>query len=254
MPSGSGRFHRIANETSKKTQAVDAVLLDVGGVFHLPDPGRIAGALARAGHTVELDLLPQAHYAGAAAFRPDVDAELEWHETWNSYNVAYARALRVPDDLLDDAVEHLKSEFATVQLWTHVIPGSRDGLQALVDTGVKVGIVSNADGTVAARLREFEVLQVGPGPGVDVGCVIDSGAVGVTKPDPAIFAIALDALGARPERTWYVGDMPAIDVVGARAAGLRPIVMDPFDVHDGLDCDRVGSLHQVAAMVIAARG
>ncbi|MGH9026366.1 MAG: HAD family hydrolase [Acidimicrobiia bacterium] len=233
---------------------VDAVLLDVGGVFHLPDPDRILGALARAGHDADRELLARAHYAGAAAFNIDVDANLEWHETWNSYNVGYARAVGVPDELLGEAVEHLMAEFATAALWTNVIPGSRDGLQALVDTGVKVGIVSNADGTVAVRLREAEVLQVGPGPGVEVGCVIDSGAVGVTKPDPAIFAIALDALGVAPDRTWYVGDMPAIDVVGARAAGLRPIVIDPFDVHGGLDCDRVQLLHEVAAMVVAARG
>jgi FMN phosphatase YigB (HAD superfamily) len=233
---------------------VDAVLLDVGGVFHLPDPDRILGALARAGHEADNELLARAHYAGAAAFRTDVDAELEWHETWQSYNVGYARALGVPDELLPAAIEHLQAEFATVALWTHVIPGSRERLQALSDTGVQVGIVSNADGTVASRLREAEVLQVGPGPGVEVGCVIDSGAVGVTKPDPAIFAIALDALGVAPDRAWYVGDMPAIDVVGARAAGLRPFVMDPYDAQRHLDCDRVGSLQEVAAMVVAARG
>jgi putative hydrolase of the HAD superfamily len=233
---------------------VDAVLLDVGGVFHLPDPDRIAGALARAGHTADREHLARAHYSGAAAFHTDIDAEREWHETWNSYNVAYARAAGVPDDLMADAVEHLKAEFATAALWTHVIPGSRDALRELVETGVTVGVVSNADGTVAARLREFEVLQVGPGPGVEVACIIDSGAVGVTKPDPAIFAIALDAIGADPDDTWYVGDMPAIDVVGARAAGLRPIVIDPFGVHERLDCDVVGSLREVAAMVVSARG
>ena len=233
---------------------VDAVLLDVGGVFHLPDPSRIAEALLRAGHTADLELLARAHYSGAAAFHTDVDAEREWHETWDSYNVAYARALGVPDDQLADAVEHLKAEFATSQLWTHVIPGSRDCLQELVDTGIKVGIVSNADGTVETRLRELEVLQVGPGSGVEVACVIDSGVVGVTKPDPAIFAIALDAIDADPDHTWYVGDMPAIDVVGARAAGVRPLVIDPYGVHENLDCDVVESLCEVAAMVTAARG
>ena len=69
--------------------------------------------------------------------------------------------------------------------------------------------------------------------GVDVDCVIDSGAVGVSKPDPRIFQIALDAIGIEAADAWYVGDMPAIDVVGARAAGLWPIVMDPFDLQPG---------------------
>lgn len=233
---------------------VEAVLLDVGGVFHLPDPDRITGALSRAGFGADARRLARAHYVGTTAFHADYEGELPWTEMWGGYVDAYAREAGVPDALLADAVEHLKAEFTTDALWSHVVPGSKDGLEALVGTGVAVGVVSNADGTVASRLREREVLQVGPGPGVTVATVIDSGAVGVSKPDPAIFAIALDAIGTRPETTWYVGDMPGIDVVGARAAGLLPLVMDPFDVHEGLDCDRVGSLHEVAARVTAARG
>ncbi len=85
---------------------------------------------------------------------------------------------------------------------------------------MRVGIISNADGTVAQRLAAQEVLQVGPGLGVEVECVIDSGAVGVSKPDPRIFEIALDAIGVDAADAWYVGDMPGIDVVGARGAGL----------------------------------
>ena len=83
------------------------------------------------------------------------------------------------------------------------------------------------------------MLQVGPGIGVEVECVIDSGAVGVSKPDPRIFQIALDAIGVAAADAWYVGDMPGIDVVGARAAGLWPIVMDPFGFQRGADYARV---------------
>jgi putative hydrolase of the HAD superfamily len=147
---------------------------------------------------------------------------------------------------------HLDSEFAVGDLWSRIIPGSVDGLRALVATGVHVGIISNADGTVAQRLAVQEVLQVGPGLGVEVACVIDSGAVGVAKPDPRIFHIALDAIGVAAADAWYVGDMPGIDVVGARAAGLWPIVMDPFDFQAGVDYHRVAALSEVAALVSAS--
>ena len=80
------------------------------------------------------------------------------------------------------------------------MPGSVDALRSLVATGVRVGVVSNADGTVGQRLAEQEVLQVGPGLGVEVECVIDSGAVGVSKPDPRIFQLALDAIGVAAGR------------------------------------------------------
>ena len=231
--------------------AVDAVLLDVGGIFHLPAHEPIVGALSRAGYAVDPGVLDRAHYAGAASFTTDYEGELPWSEMWGQYLDAYARACGVPDDAFDEALEHLHAEFATGALWSRVIPGSVEGLRALARTGVHVGVVSNSDGLVAERLREQEVLQVGPGLGVPVATVIDSGEVGVEKPDPRIFRLALDALGIGPERAWYVGDMPGIDVVGARAAGLHPIVMDPFGLHFVADYDRVASLAELAARVAA---
>ena len=114
---------------------------------------------------------------------------------------------------------------------------------------MRLGIVSNADGLIGQRLAERELLQVGPGIGVEVDCVIDSGAVGIMKPDPRIFHLALEAMDIAAEDAWYVGDMPGIDVVGARAAGLRPFVMDPHGLHHDADYDRVESLAELARLV-----
>jgi FMN phosphatase YigB (HAD superfamily) len=228
-----------------------AVLLDVGGIFHAPDHACILGALARGGFEARAEALDRAHYQGATRFTCDYEGELPWKEMWNDYLVTYAEACGVPPALRADVHEHLDAEFSTAALWARVIPGSVDGLRALHATGIRLGVVSNADGTVAARLREQEVLQVGPGMGVTVECVIDSGDVGVSKPDPRIFHLALDALGVEAHETWYVGDMPGIDVVGARAAGLRPFVMDPFGFHTGADYDRIDSLAQLVELVTA---
>ena len=227
---------------------IDAVLLDVGGIFHLPDHDVIAGALGRAGFDADRSRIDQAHYAGAARFVTDYEGALDWHHFWDQYLDAYVDTLGVPADLREDALDHLGAEFASAALWSRIIDGSKDALASLRGTGVRLGIVSNADGSVGARLREQEVLQVGPGLGVPVECIIDSGEVGVQKPDPRIFHIALDAMALDPARVWYVGDMPGIDVVGARAAGLNPIVMDPFGFHDGADYRTVRSLYDVAAL------
>jgi len=247
------------------------VLFDVGGIFHLPDHGRIREALARGGCSLQGADFDRAHYAGAVAFThegsgtggaPRVSASEEsggdevppqgdvpWHQFWRRYLDAYVEVCGVPAALRDEVHRHLDSEFAVAALWSRIIPGSADGLRAVQTAGVRVGIVSNADGTVQARLAEQGVLQVGPGPGVDVECVIDSGAVGVSKPDPRIFRIALEAMQLDAAQVWYVGDTPAIDVTGARAAGLVPIVMDPYDLQDGADYVRVRSLHDVAALL-----
>jgi len=220
----------------------------VGGIFHLPDHQRIRDALARGGFAAGDADFDRAHYAGAIAFGRD-DVDVPWRQFWRRYLEAYVDVCGVPNALRPEVHRHLDSEFAVAALWSRIIPGSVDGLRALHATGVRVGVVSNADGTVQTRLAEQGVLQVGPGPGVDVECVIDSGAVGVSKPDPRIFRIAVEAMQITPAEVWYVGDTPAIDVTGARAAGLVPIVMDPYDLHEGADYVRVRSLYDVAALI-----
>ncbi len=228
-----------------------AVLLDVGGVFLLPEHDRILGAFSRAESATSADLLDRAHYVAASGFTTDLDAEGDWAGSWRRYLEEYVDACGVPDEAREDVHRHLDSEFADAALWLRVVPGSRDGLRALADTGVRLGIVSNADGVIGARLRQLEILQVGPGPGVEVDCVIDSGAVGVMKPDARIFELALEAIGVDAESSWYVGDMPGIDVVGARRAGLRPFIVDPLGLHHDADYDRVASLADLAARVAA---
>ena len=232
-----------------------AVLLDSGGVFLLPESPRIVAAFARAGITVASDRLPDAHYRAAATFTTALDVVADWVGSWQAYLRAYVAACTddVADDIADDDEihRHLDSEFADAALWLDVIPGAVPGLRDLAATGVRLGVVSNADGLMAQRLRDLEILQVGPGLGVEVASVIDSGAVGVMKPDPRIFELALTALDVSAAEAWYVGDMPAFDVVGARRAGLRPFLMDPLALHTDATYDRIGSLTELAALISA---
>jgi putative hydrolase of the HAD superfamily len=237
-----------------EVSAPTAVLLDAGGVFFLPDHDRIAGACTRAGCPVDRGVLDDAHYSGAAHFTTELDAEHDWAGSWIHYLDGYTSRLGIADDDIPELHRHLDSEFADSALWCRVAPGCREGLRALAATGVRLGVVSNADGLIAQRLQEREVLQVGPGLGVAVECVIDSGTVGVMKPDPRIFRIALDAMDLTPESVWYVGDMPGIDVVGARRAGLRPVLMDPLGLHHDAGSERTGSLAELAARITALGG
>jgi putative hydrolase of the HAD superfamily len=227
-----------------------AILLDVGGVFLLPDRSRIRQALDQVGHSVvDNAAIDRAHYRAVRVFPMDLEETDDQRDHWDRYLQVYARSLDVPEVLLDDAVEHLRNEYVSGGLWTQVIDGSPEGLESLVATGVPIGIVSNSNGTIEARLNELEILQVGPGAGVEVRCVIDSGDVGVEKPDPRIFDHALARLGMSADGMWYVGDTPAFDVVGARRAGLHPLLMDPFDVNGDYDVTNVASLTEVATMV-----
>ena len=224
---------------------VDAVLLDVGGVFHLPDHDRIVAAMARAGVTVDPAELDRAHYAGVKGLTDFREGD---REIWLAYNRAYAHALGA-DGRVEEVAEVLLSEFTTGGVWTRIIPGSRDALAALAARGVKLAIVSNADGSVEAQLAADRICQVGPGPGVEVDAVLDSGIVGVAKPDPAIFAIALERLGVEAHHAIHVGDTPAADVDGAVAAGVTPVLVDPYDDHPELDVVTVRSLADIVSLL-----
>lgn len=223
------------------------------GVFLLPTRDRVVAASGRAGCTVTAGVLDHAHYRAAAAFTTDLDALDDWAACWRVYLDAYVDACGIDAVDRDEVHRHLDSELAGAALWLEPVAESKDGVAALSRTGAKLGVVANAGGVTGERLRRLEIVQVGRGIGVDVGCGIDSGAVGFLKPDPRIFRLALDALevdGA--SNAWYVGDIPGIDMVGAQRAGMRAICMDPLGLHHDAGYDRVTSLADVAAEVAAA--
>jgi HAD superfamily hydrolase (TIGR01509 family) len=93
-------------------------------------------------------------------------------------------------------------------------------VETLRSRGYRTGVVSNADGRVRRLLEE-----AGLAPHLEV--VIDSAEVGVEKPDPRIFLAATGRIETEPSACAYVGDIYEFDVVGARAAGLRPILIGP---------------------------
>jgi len=199
------------------------------------------------------ELLHRAHHAAIARFdaRPGIvaallDSDSDAEVVYRAYDHSLAVELGLPDDKLEAAIAALALLFRS-DGWGTIVPGSIEGLRALAATGVRLGVVSNADGSVERRLRSEGVLQVGPGPGVEVEVVIDSGAVGAAKPDPRIFRFALDALGLEPDEVVHVGDSVAMDVVGALAAGVTPLHLDPFgDCPGGPEHDHIRSLAELA--------
>ncbi len=235
----------------------DVLFVDVGGVFHLPPVDRVAAALAELGHELDPRRLHRAHHHAIAELdrRPGVIEDLRGNEAppaviFAAYDRGLARALGVPDEMLDAATVALAQIFAETGAWGTLVPGSVEGLRALAATGVRLGVVSNSDGTVESRLRAEGVAQVGHGPGVPVEIVVDSGAVGFQKPDPRIFEVALQAMGIAPERAAHVGDSVAMDVAGAYAAGVTPVHVDPFgDCPGGPPHEHVASLSELAALI-----
>ena len=97
-----------------------------------------------------------------------------------------------------------------------------EALLAAVRQRAAVAIVSN--NMLQEQTEKLEFCRLA----AHVDALIVSEAAGVSKPDPAIFRLALDAVGAGPEEAVMIGDSWAADVMGARAAGIRAIWFNPL--------------------------
>lgn len=217
------------------------VLFDAGGIFVLPDPTVLGPLLAYYGGTTDHEAHVRAHYAGMAVKSQGGHAERDW----STYNLEYVRRVGVSAEVEELAADVL-GRTRNAWIWRWPIADSVETLRTLAKREVPVGVVSNASGQIEQVLRDSGVCQVGDGPGVPVRVVVDSEVVGVTKPDPAIFDFALPHFeGIDRADIAYVGDSAVMDVGGARAAGLHPILLDPYDDHPGADFERIRRLSEI---------
>ncbi len=77
--------------------------------------------------------------------------------------------------------------------------------------------------------------------------VVTSKEVGADKPKPPIFLAALDKAGVNAPEAVHVGDQYKLDVIGARAVGINPILIDRYDTYPEVsDCPRIHNLTELA--------
>jgi putative hydrolase of the HAD superfamily len=138
---------------------------------------------------------------------------------------------KVPSHVWDE----LKATHQERNLWRVVLPGVPEALARLRASGLRLAVVSNANGTVKALFTELGLAS-----SFDV--LVDSFVEGVEKPDPEIFRRALSRLGASASRALHVGDFYHLDVVGARAAGVAAALVDSADLYESCDAPRFRSL------------
>ncbi len=248
------------------TAPVSAILLDAGGVLLFPEPDLTLPSLRAAGLSPDLTTLERAHYR--AMLGQDLAATPPTPETWrHDYLLGYVTACGVAESQCAALAAELAPAFTGLS-WAYAGTGTLDGLRALAALGLPLGIVSNSDGTVQGQLLAAGLCYVpaepttpaelttpatppAGGAGVPVGVIVDSAVVGVAKPDPAIFGIALDALGVPASSTvLFVGDSLRYDVAGAIAAGLQPVHFDPYGYCPAPDGHRhASSLLGLAAQI-----
>lgn len=159
-------------------------------------------------------------------------------ELWEDYFHFILANVKAPVEAHEPIIATLWEAHQRIGLWTAAIPDAVDTVRELRARGFRIGVVSNAEGQVERdlSLAGFDGL---------LETVVDSARVGVEKPNPEIFRIALARLDANAETSIYLGDVPAVDIDGARAAGITPVLLDRHDLYPNIDAPRLRSIAEL---------
>jgi putative hydrolase of the HAD superfamily len=213
------------------------ILFDAGGTLVFPNFARIAGELAADGVAVEPRVLEDAdHRARFELDRPDVIATTNDYSRFRRYFDLLVRPLGLPR-FPDATYERLDAYHRTKNLWEDSPPSVPAALERLRGR-FRLGVVSNANGTVRAKLERMGLARF-------FEVIVDSNEEGIEKPDPRIFHLALGRMGVAAAQAAYVGDLYYVDVVGAQAAGLTPLLLDPVDLYADRTVTRIRSLGEI---------
>ena len=227
---------------------IQTVFLDAGGILVNPNWSRVSDALSRHGVDVSSAILAAAE--PRAKKRLDtgdtINATNDQQRGWTYFNLVLTEAGVPLSSATAAALAELHAYHQTHNLWETVPDEVLPALAALRAAGLRLVVLSNANGTLH---RAFD--RLGLTTSFDV--IFDSHNEGVEKPDPRFFQIALERSGADAATTVHVGDLYHVDVAGARAAGLTPVLLDVGGLYPDCDCLRVSSLTELVRALAGTR-
>ena len=213
-----------------------AIFFDAGNTLLRMNYGAIAERLAALGRRVSPDDLMTAEWRARVRLDDDIfarrgpDTSTETGSTHGRYLRYLLEEAGAGDDGLVRAMTEWRLAYnPPVGPWNIADPDADAALALAHEAGLRTAVISNSNGSIRGVLESLGLAR-------RLDFVIDSGEVGVEKPDPRIFQLALARAGLAPAEAVYVGDLYSIDVVGARAAGMRAILMDPGACWGSRDC------------------
>jgi len=227
------------------TEEMDAVMFDLGGTLIDLEPTKdvvFHRVLLRHGHRVPL--ADVARIIAEAERKYDAEsADLDGvHEDnfWAKFDKFVLERVGFKGDFAKFAKE-VSVEFEgivpRVESWAEH-QDARPLLEDLKAREFKLGVISNATDLARRVMDQLGLSEY-------FGTIVISDEVGFRKPDGRIFQLAASLAKVAPNRTLYVGDRYAVDVVGARKAGMNSILIDRAGIYSDVDCLRIRSLREL---------
>jgi putative hydrolase of the HAD superfamily len=216
---------------------VTVVLLDALGTLVALDPPapRLRRLLAEEGHEVSEE---QAAAGFAAEISYYLEHHLEGHDAASLADLRDRCARVLMEALALPGLDHASARRAMLAaLHFEPFPEVAGVLRELRKRGRRLVVVSNWDCSLPNWLAGAGLLELVDG-------VVTSATARAAKPDPAIFAAGLAIAAARPDQAVHVGDSTDKDVAGARAAGIRALLL----CREGSPPDGVDAIETLAEL------
>lgn len=223
---------------------IKAVIFDVGGTLLRPrEPysDTIYSVVTDAGVEVTTDELHNAVQPAMDELWRRTGRDLDlWandhtiREFWNLYYTIVLTELGVPQDERPEIVAHIQSIFRQHDHW-QTFPEAEDVLHTLHDAGYTLGVVSDWQTSLLELLDHLELTRY-------FRFVVASAIVKTGKPTPSMFREALRRAHVDAQEALFVGDLYMTDIVGSRAAGMHPVLVDRSRTPAPVDCDLVRDL------------
>ncbi len=224
------------------TSPIRAVFFDAGNTLIFPRVEELAQDLTAQGFSAT----PEDFYAAERVGKSKLDEWL-WPQIrsgqvprtidsyyWGEYRRALMERVRAPEGERERLMRRVAQGFRDIRLWSHVLPDTPPFLDSLRAQGYFLGVISNSVGTMEEQLGRLDLAR-------RFATILDSALVGVEKPHPEIFKMALTRARVQAGEAVFVGDTYSTDIGGAQLAGLRGVLMDRIGAYPHADCPRITS-------------
>ena len=157
-------------------------------------------------------------------------------EFWLKYARRHLERLGAPQDYLEELSMIISEKMeVSYQPENYVSEDVLPTLKILKESGFPLGLITNRTNSITSLLEELNLDNI-----FDV--TFTAGEVGYWKPDPRLFQYALQIMKIESGAAVYIGDNYFADVLGARAAGLVPVLFDPNGIYPAPGCSVIRAI------------
>lgn len=162
---------------------------------------------------------------------------------WRAYTQRRLEILGCPPEKAAELAPRILQEMQAMEEPPDVVPEPVPAtLEALRRQGYRLAVLTNRGEPLNGYLRDIGLEGY-------FDLALTAGEVGVWKPDPAVFHHAVERLGVAPHEAAYVGDNLYADVLGAQAAGLHAVLLDPEGLFPDAPCPVITCLDQLPTVL-----